>query len=157
MWMTSIGATCIILFVYLVVSCILLIIFILIFIVSGYLKFGIHTEGNILNSYPQDSVFPTVARLGLGFGIICHFPIAYFAVRTNLHSLCCSLKEFHSFKLRLMYISILFLISSLELLFLSCLVLLLLLLFVLKLKLFLVLMVLSLVHWLCLLYLVWCI
>ena len=35
----------------------------------------------------MDSVIPTIARLGLGFGIICHFPIAYFAVRRNLHQL----------------------------------------------------------------------
>lgn len=70
------------------------------YIVSGYLKFGIYTKGNILSSYPEDSVLPTIARIGLGIGIVCHFPIAYFAVRTNIHSLCCSLKEFHSFKLR---------------------------------------------------------
>ena len=52
----------------------------------------------------MDSVIPTIARLGLGFGIICHFPIAYFAVRTNLHQLFCSVREFHSLPLRFVYV-----------------------------------------------------
>ena len=113
MWMTSIGATCIILFMYLVVSRTMLISssFSILhsfpsFIVSGYLKFGVDTAGNILNNYPSDALLPTVARVGLGLGIICHFPIAYFAVRTNLHSLFCQLKEFHSLGLRFVYVQL---------------------------------------------------
>ena len=89
MWMTSIGATSVILFLYLVVS------------LSGYLKFGDATEGNILKNFAHDSIAPTIARIGLGLGIVCHFPIAYFAVRTNLHQLFCSAKEFHNVWLRL--------------------------------------------------------
>ena len=88
MWMTSIGATSIILFVYLVVS------------LSGYLLFGEDTKGNILLNFSHDSIPPTVARIGLGLGIICHFPITYFAVRTNLHSIFCSARQFHSLGLR---------------------------------------------------------
>ena len=89
MWMTSIGSTSVILFLYLTVS------------LSGYLLFGKDTAGNILLNFEHDSIPPTIARIGLGVGIVCHFPIAYFAVRTNLHSLFCSLKEFHKFSLRL--------------------------------------------------------
>lgn len=69
--------------------------------VSGYLKFGDATEGNILKNFAHDSIAPTIARIGLGLGIVCHFPIAYFAVRTNLHQLFCSAKEFHNVWLRL--------------------------------------------------------
>lgn len=76
------------------------------FIVSGYLKFGAETAGNILNNYPSDSTLPTIARVGLGLGIVCHFPIAYFAVRTNLHSLFCQMKEFHALGLRFVYVAI---------------------------------------------------
>ena len=99
MWMTSIGSTSVILFLYLTVSrtplsprspA-----------VSGSLLSGQDPAGNILLHFEHDSSPPTIARIGLGVGIICHFPIAYFAVRTNLHSLFCSLKEFHKFSLRL--------------------------------------------------------
>lgn len=102
MWMTSIGATSIILFVYLVVSrrsggvASL--------VVSGYLLFGEDTKGNILLNFSHDSIPPTVARIGLGLGIICHFPITYFAVRTNLHSIFCSARQFHSLGLRFMWV-----------------------------------------------------
>lgn len=98
MWMTSIGSTSLILFLYLTVSRARLA-----FaspLVSGYLLFGKDTAGNILLNFEHDSIPPTVARIGLGIGIICHFPIAYFAVRTNLHSLFCSLREFHALSLR---------------------------------------------------------
>lgn len=99
MWLTSIGASSIILFVYLAVSRLFLL-FSLSRTVSGYLMFGEDTQGNILLNFPRDSISPTVARIGLGFGIICHFPITYFAVRTNLHSIFCSMREFHSLGLR---------------------------------------------------------
>ena len=99
MWMTSIGSTSVILFLYLTVSRTPL--SPLSPAVSGYLLFGKDTAGNILLNFEHDSIPPTIARIGLGVGIICHFPIAYFAVRTNLHSLICSLKEFHKFSLRL--------------------------------------------------------
>lgn len=98
MWMTSIGSTSLILFLYLTVSRTTLLS--LSIAVSGYLLFGKDTMGNILLNFEHDSIPPTVARIGLGIGIICHFPIAYFAVRTNLHSLFCSLKEFHKLSLR---------------------------------------------------------
>lgn len=98
MWLTSIGASSIILFVYLAVSRTLR--RAALFPVSGYLLFGEDTQGNILLNFPRDSISPTVARVGLGFGIICHFPITYFAVRTNLHSIFCSAREFHSLGLR---------------------------------------------------------
>lgn len=90
MWMTSIGAISIILFVYLIMG------------LSGYLMFGMDTEGNILRNFSHDAFLPTISRFGLGCGLVFHFPIVYFAIRTNLHQLFCLSKEFHNPFLRAM-------------------------------------------------------
>lgn len=92
MWIVSIGSTIIVFVLYLLAS------------VCGYLEFGADTDGDILNNYPSDSVVPAVARIFLLIAIVCTFPIAYFAVRNNLHTIFCQQLHFHSFKLRLVYV-----------------------------------------------------
>ncbi|KAK8798052.1 hypothetical protein WA171_005579 [Blastocystis sp. BT1] len=84
MWMTSIGSISVILFVYLIIA------------LSGYLMFGVDTEGNLLRNFSHESLLPILSRCGLGFGLICHFPIVYFAIRENLHQLFCSSRPFNS-------------------------------------------------------------
>ena len=91
MWTVSIGSTIIVFVLYLLAS------------VCGYLEFGADTDGDILNNYPSNSVVPAVARIFLLIAIVCTFPIAYFAVRNNLHTIFCQQLHFHSFKLRLVY------------------------------------------------------
>lgn len=68
--------------------------------VCGYLQFGNATLGDILKNYPSDALAPALGRLGLLVALIFTFPVAYFAVRNNLHTLFCSSLHFHGIWLR---------------------------------------------------------
>lgn len=86
-----------------VVACSTLIVFLLYLAgsVCGYLQFGNQTLGDILKNYPSDALAPALGRLGLLVALVFTFPVAYFAVRNNLHTLFCSSLHFHGIWLRL--------------------------------------------------------
>ena len=86
-----------------VVLCSTLIVFLLYLAgaVCGYLEFGVDTMGDILKNYPFSSLAPALGRIGLLVALVFTFPIAYFAVRNNLHTLFCSSLHFHNIWLRL--------------------------------------------------------
>lgn len=50
---------------------------------TGYLTFGGHCSGNILNNYSNHDNLATIARIGLTFGLIASYPLTFTALRDN--------------------------------------------------------------------------
>ena len=51
----------------------------------GFLTFGGNTTGFILNNYANADTLATIARIAIGFGIICTYPLTFSALRDTLY------------------------------------------------------------------------
>lgn len=49
----------------------------------GYLTFGEHCEGLILNNYAESDVWATVSRIAIGFAVMVSFPLSFLALRDS--------------------------------------------------------------------------
>mmetsp|Transcript_832 Transcript_832/g.2624 ORF Transcript_832/g.2624 Transcript_832/m.2624 type:complete len:473 (-) Transcript_832:75-1493(-) len=49
--------------------------------IVGYLSFGEHCEGNILNNYADSDPGATAARIAIGFAVLFGFPLSFTALR----------------------------------------------------------------------------
>jgi amino acid permease len=50
----------------------------------GFLTFGGHSTGFILNNYSNYDSLATIARIAIGFGIICTYPLTFTALRDTI-------------------------------------------------------------------------
>lgn len=50
----------------------------------GFLTFGGHSSGLILNNYSSNDQLATFARVAIGLGIICTYPLTFTALRDSL-------------------------------------------------------------------------
>jgi len=54
---------------------------------AGFLTFGGHSTGFILNNYSAKDQLATFARLAIGFGILCGYPLTFSALRDGTFDL----------------------------------------------------------------------
>eukprot|EP01036_Dinobryon_divergens_P030819 gene30819-40121_t len=54
----------------------------------GFLSFGGHATGFVLNNYASSDSLATVARVAIGGGILCGYPLTFTALRDGVMDLC---------------------------------------------------------------------
>lgn len=58
--------------------------------ILGFLSFGGHATGFVLNNYASSDSLATVARVAIGGGILCGYPLTFTALRDGVMDLCLS-------------------------------------------------------------------
>jgi len=61
--------------------------------IIGFLSFGGNSSGFVLNNYAVNDIFATVARIAVGTGVLCGYPLIFTALREGCFDLVGASKE----------------------------------------------------------------